>query len=80
MVVDLARPREPDLVPVRMIDDILQGAPQRPQAIGLAHHHCVKRDAADERLLLAQVQHLLEWLDDHFLELDGGVSAHKELG
>jgi hypothetical protein len=80
MIVDLARPCEPDLVPLRMIDDVLQRTAQRPQAIGLPDNHGVKRDTADERLLLAQVQHLLKLLDDHFLELDRGMPTHKYLG
>ena len=58
---------------------MLQRLAQRTQAIGLAHDHGVKRDAADQRLLGRLAQQFLELGDDEVAEVVAGVVAHQDL-
>src|SRR5690242_12662542 len=76
MVVDGRRPREPYLVPLRMIGDMLQGFAQHTEPVGLSDDHGVQGDAADQRLLGRLPQQLLELTDDEIAELLRRMMPH----
>src|SRR5919204_2910891 len=69
--IDLARAREP--YPLAVLDDVLEGAAQTPDAIGPTHHERVERDRAHERLARRLREHLVELIHDHVREFCRGV-------
>src|SRR5689334_17838068 len=79
MVVDLARPRKPDAIALRVLGDVLERLAQAAQAVGMAEDHGVQFDGADQRLLLREPEHLLELADDEVAELLRRVVAHQDL-
>ena len=66
---DRARPREPDAVGARMLDDIAQDPAKLGQTVRLADDEGMKRERVAERLLHALLEHLVDLVDDHVGEL-----------
>ena len=70
---DLARRRDPEFV--AMAHDVIHRAAERAQAERLPDDERMQRDAEHQRPALRQMQHLVELVDDHLLELAPRVLA-----
>src|SRR5581483_2037700 len=76
MCCDLARPRQPDLVPVAQ--DVLHGTPELPEAERLSQDEGVQHERADQRLSSARLlEHLVELVDPRGRQLHSRVLAHQ---
>ena len=70
---DLARRRDPEFV--AMTHDVIHRAAERAQAERLPDDERMQRHAEHERAALREMQHLVELIDDHLLELAPRVLA-----
>src|SRR5687767_4276271 len=80
MVGDVRRPAFPDAVHELAREAVLERLAQWAQPKRLAEHEGMDRDVADQRMLLALLDHLLELVHQHVAELAPRVLAVDDLG
>src|SRR6185312_14483939 len=80
MIEDLARPGEPNLVPLGMRNNVTQRFTKWRDTVRLANDHGMEGNPTDEGLLPRLTQHFLELIDDHACEIFGGMAPYSQGG
>ena len=75
MGVNVPRAAEPDFIGIRVVNDVAENFPEARQAIGLADHEGMHRQAENQRLIGALAHLFVEMGGNHAGEIVGGMST-----